>query len=69
MILEIADAGVAAKLLGQSIKVVGYCGRRKVGAQDAGDVETNPASEGVEPADVAPSADLGERPEDDRPST
>ena len=43
-ILEIDDAGETVE--SQTFKVARYCVRRKVGAQDAGDMGWNPASTG-----------------------
>ena len=54
-LLDIDEAGFAAKFQRQTFEVARYCGRKQVGPQDVGDVEWNPASGGSDGMDVWPS--------------
>ena len=59
-ILDVGDKGVTAKFQGRTFKVERYGARKKVDAQDAGDVDGDPASRGPDTWGGLPPAKLGE---------
>ena len=48
MILDVGEAGVAAKFQGQTLRVAGYSVRRQVAPDNVGEVEWNPGRGGMD---------------------
>ena len=67
MILDIDDPGAAAKLRSQTFPAARYRVRRRVGTQEVGGVDWNPASESLDTLDGVPSEASGNAPGDDWP--